>query len=76
MATFPGLCAACSNARTVESRRGSSFWLCELSRTDQRFPRYPRLPVLRCAGFRRALDTTSPAPDPVSDSHDQHGGSE
>jgi hypothetical protein len=47
-----GLCADCIHARTVESIRGSVFFLCELSRTDSRFPKYPRLPVLTCAGFK------------------------
>jgi hypothetical protein len=36
----------------VVAGANSRFWLCELSRTDPRFPRYPRLPVLRCDGFQ------------------------
>lgn len=48
-----GLCAACRHARVIENRRGSQFWLCALSQTDARFPRYPQLPVLRCAGHER-----------------------
>lgn len=51
-----GLCEHCSNVRIVESRRGSRFYLCQLSEVDPRFPRYPRLPVLRCSGFRPAAD--------------------
>jgi hypothetical protein len=51
----PGLCASCLHARRVQSRRGSVFRLCSLSHTDARFPRYPRLPVLRCAGYERTL---------------------
>jgi hypothetical protein len=47
----PGLCSRCRNVRVVESRRGSQFFLCRLSETDPRFPKYPRLPVLRCRGF-------------------------
>lgn len=47
----PGLCASCVNVRVIESRRGSRFFLCELSKTDPRFPKYPPLPVLRCAGY-------------------------
>ena len=47
----PGLCASCVYGRTISGAR-SAFWLCELSRTDPRFPRYPRLPVLRCDGYR------------------------
>ena len=46
-----GLCAACRHARTVETRRGSRFLLCDRSRTEPRFARYPRLPVLECDGF-------------------------
>jgi hypothetical protein len=37
--------------RVVETARGSRFLLCELSRVDARFPRYPTLPVLACDGF-------------------------
>jgi hypothetical protein len=45
-----GLCASCVHARRIESDRGAIFWLCELSATDPRFPKYPRLPVLACDG--------------------------
>jgi hypothetical protein len=31
--------------------KGSAFWLCERSRTDPRFSKYPPLPVRRCLGF-------------------------
>ena len=46
-----GLCADCRFMRRVESDRGSIFYLCERSATDARFPKYPRLPVLQCAGY-------------------------
>lgn len=46
-----GLCATCKNVRRMTSDRGSRFYLCELSKTDSRFPKYPRLPVLSCAGY-------------------------
>ena len=48
---FVGLCAVCVHARPIGNARGSTFVLCGLSATDARFPRYPALPVLRCAGF-------------------------
>jgi len=64
----PGLCGECANARVVESRRGSRFLLCDLSRVDPRFPRYPRLPVIRCRGFVRA------APVDDGDATDSMGG--
>jgi hypothetical protein len=46
-----GLCARCEHAHTIVNDRGSRFYLCRLSATDPRFPKYPRLPVLRCEGF-------------------------
>ena len=47
-----GLCDRCRHQRVVRNTRGSSFSLCERSRTEpDRFPRYPRIPVARCAGF-------------------------
>jgi len=55
-----GLCARCRHARVVVSRRGSRFVLCELSRTDTRFPRYPSLPVISCAGFSPLLTVDEP----------------
>jgi len=60
-----GLCAGCSQARAVVSDRGSAFWRCDLSVSDPRFPKYPRLPVLRCAGFARGLGGEGePSPSP------------
>jgi hypothetical protein len=40
----------------MESDRGSVFYLCELSKVDPRFPKYPRLPVLSCPGYQRGAD--------------------
>jgi len=48
-----GLCESCRLARVITSGKGSSFWLCRKSETDPHFPRYPALPVLRCAGYER-----------------------
>jgi hypothetical protein len=46
-----GLCDSCRHQRIIKTTRGSRFSLCERSRTDPAYPRYPRLPVLRCPGF-------------------------
>ena len=46
-----GLCASCVNVRRITSDRGSRFYLCELSKVDSRFVKYPRLPVLSCPGY-------------------------
>jgi hypothetical protein len=45
-----GLCDSCRHQRLVPNTRGSIFSLCERSRTDPAYPRYPRLPVRECAG--------------------------
>ena len=39
--------------KIVKSGRGSVFSMCLLHRTDDRFPKYPRLPVERCPGYER-----------------------
>lgn len=49
--TRAGLCDNCVHQRLVRNTRGSTFSLCERSRTDPAFPRYPRLPVRSCAGY-------------------------
>jgi len=46
-----GLCARCAHARVVTSGKGATFVLCGKSATDPAFAKYPRLPVVRCAGF-------------------------
>jgi len=38
--------------REIHSDRGSTFYMCQLSATDPRFPKYPRLPVLQCLGYQ------------------------
>jgi hypothetical protein len=50
-----GLCADCVNAQEVCSDRGSQFILCKLSSSDPNFPKYPRLPVLSCSGYRQRI---------------------
>jgi hypothetical protein len=57
-----GLCDACRHQRLVPNSRGSVFSLCERSRTDPDYPRYPRIPVLACPGFEPAPEGGPPAP--------------
>jgi hypothetical protein len=52
-----GLCATCVHARVVPSAKQQTYYRCDLSDVDPRFPRYPQLPVVRCAGFERARET-------------------
>lgn len=65
MAPVAGLCAVCTHVRRIENRRGSVFFLCQLSYVDPAFRRYPPIPVLQCRGF----EPTASAPDP-KDAHD------
>lgn len=46
-----GLCAHCRHARRQRSAKGSTFWRCQLARSDPRFRPYPPLPVRACPGF-------------------------
>jgi hypothetical protein len=48
-----GLCADCIHSRRITSDKGSVFIQCQLSFTDSRFPKYPRLPVLNCSGYAK-----------------------
>ncbi|HEX5763624.1 MAG TPA: hypothetical protein VFY04_10965 [Solirubrobacterales bacterium] len=48
-----GLCDSCRHQKLVRNTRGSTFSLCLRSRSDERFPRYPRIPVGSCAGYER-----------------------
>jgi hypothetical protein len=52
-----GLCNACRHQQVVQTTRGSAFSLCRRSRDEpDRFPRYPRIPVQRCAGYEAATE--------------------
>jgi hypothetical protein len=47
------LCEQCQWMREVISGKGSRFLLCNLSRTDAHFPKYPPQPVRSCTGYTR-----------------------
>jgi hypothetical protein len=47
-----GLCDSCRHQQLVRTTRGSVFSLCRRSKNEpDRFPRYPRLPVVQCPGY-------------------------
>jgi hypothetical protein len=58
-----GLCGSCAEARRIVSSSGSRFILCKLSVNDASYPRYPRLPVIDCAGYRRGGVAAQPDSD-------------
>ena len=60
LSTDPGLCGRCRHLRLLRSSR-SVFVRCALAAVDERFPRYPRLPVVVCGGFEEA-PTGTPMP--------------
>ncbi len=46
-----GLCGTCRYMRQVVSGKGSRFFYCSRSETDERYTKYPRLPVSHCPGY-------------------------
>ena len=46
-----GLCDTCRHQQIVRSGRGSVFSLCARSKSDDRYPKYPRMPVMACPGY-------------------------
>ena len=57
-----GLCPSCKYMKLVTNDRGSRFLFCERSRSDPRFPRYPRLPVLACDGYEASAEAAGEPP--------------
>jgi hypothetical protein len=51
-----GLCADCIHGRLITSDKGSTFLQCQLSFSDFRYPKYPRLPVLHCSGYEKKVE--------------------
>ena len=49
-----GLCDTCVHQQLVSNTRGSTFSLCRRARDDPAYPKYPRVPVLRCPGHEPA----------------------
>ena len=48
-----GLCDTCRHQFLVSTTRGPEYSRCERSKTDPRFPKYPRVPVRECPGYER-----------------------
>jgi hypothetical protein len=67
-----GLCETCARCRKIPSPSGSLFFLCRLSETDPRYPRYPPLPVVRCEGYSRVAEDSG---RPSGDAHGDPGES-
>jgi hypothetical protein len=50
-----GLCGTCVHAIVRPTRRGTVYLRCGLASADDRYPKYPRLPVLNCPGYAAKL---------------------
>jgi len=46
-----GLCCSCRHVRLVRTDKDAVFYQCRRSATDERYRKYPRLPVLQCPGY-------------------------
>jgi hypothetical protein len=55
-----GLCEHCVHRKSIRNDRGSVFLMCLRGLTDPSYPKYPRLPVLHCAGFQPVAPPTNP----------------
>ena len=50
------LCETCTHMRGIITGTGSRFLFCQLSQTDERFPKYPPQPVGQCEGHEKNDD--------------------
>ena len=46
------LCETCGSLREVVNPKGSRFFLCQLSKINPAFPKYPPQPVVSCDGYQ------------------------
>jgi hypothetical protein len=58
-----GLCATCAFGRRFRSGRDVTYVSCERSRTDPTYPRFPSIPMIRCAGWEQ-VKLEEPREDP------------
>ena len=48
-----GMCDSCRHQKLIRTGRGSVFSMCERSKAEPGYPKYPRVPVLACPGYER-----------------------
>jgi hypothetical protein len=58
-----GLCLTCRFVRLVPSLRDTTYYRCGRSDADPSYPRFPRLPVVRCPGHEPRSTKDTPADD-------------
>jgi hypothetical protein len=62
---MPSLCETCKNMREVRTAK-SRFLLCELSFSNDAYPKYPPQPVVRCDGYKKDQPTGRDQTEPGS----------
>jgi hypothetical protein len=55
-----GICLDCKLAKIIISAKASRFIQCQKHFEDNRFAKYPRLPVMACLGFEKQSCRESP----------------
>ena len=45
------LCETCRNLREIITPKESRFLLCQVSKSDPVYPKYPPQPVVKCEGY-------------------------
>jgi hypothetical protein len=50
--SMAGLCGDCRHAIVRPTKRGTVYLRCGLAALDDRFAKYPRLPVISCPGHQ------------------------
>ena len=49
-----GLCLDCQHTHIIDHlHHGSVFLMCERSKTDAQFAKYPHLPMIACKGYEK-----------------------
>jgi hypothetical protein len=52
-----GLCDSCRHQKIIRTGRGSEFSMCERSKTEPAYDKYPRVPVRACPGYEGRSST-------------------
>jgi hypothetical protein len=47
------MCETCAIMREIITPKGTRYLLCQLSKIDPEYPKYPPQPVVRCDGYRK-----------------------
>lgn len=53
-----GMCDACRHQKLIRTGRGSVFSMCERSKAEPGYDKYPRVPVLACPGYEARRPAT------------------